>query len=153
MEYEFIGILIAIPVFAMFFFIIVSISSQIRRRKLTDALTRLYQGNLHGFEDFHFLDTQMKQLYFPFTEDELRRIGRCRDVKRHDLTVELMYPGQAFWSNFYFHVACNFEGVDDHYQPFSLQKEGYLYISCSSYRGMLLPCITNVERRSTPFIR
>lgn len=153
MDSEFFGILIAIPVFALFFFIIVSVSSRIRRRKLTDALTRLYHGDLHGFEDFHFLDTQVKHLYYPFTEGELRRIGRCRDVKRHDLTVELMYPGQAFWGNFYFHVVCSFEGVDDQYQPFSLQKEGYLYIACSSHRSMLLPCITRVERRSTPFLR
>ena len=141
-----------IPLLLLLLPLIIYISTRRNGKKLIDALTRLYQGNLHAFEDFHFLDTQIKQLYFPFTEDELRRISRCRDTKRHDLTVELMYPGQAFWSNFYFHVACNFEGVDDHYQPFSLQKEGYLYISCSSYRGMLLPCITHVERRSKPFI-
>ena len=141
-----------IPLLLLLLPLIIYISTRRNGKKLIDALTRLYQGNLHAFEDFHFLDTQIKQLYFPFTEDELRRISRCRDIKRHDLTVELMYPGQAFWSNFYFHVACNFEGVDDHYQPFSLQKEGYLYISCSSYRGMLLPCITHVERRSKPFI-
>ena len=152
MDYELLGILIAIPVFALLLFVAISTSSRIRSRKLIDALTRLYQGNLHAFEDFHFLDTQVMHLYFPFSESELRRIDRCRDYTRHDLTVELLHPRQAFWGNYYFHIACHYEGVDDQYQPFTLQKEGYLYIACGDLRGHWLPCITHVERRSQPFI-
>ena len=153
MEYEFIGILIVIPLCALLFAIVQSIFSRIHRRKLTELLENLYHGRLSAVQDFHFLDTSADKLYFPFTEGELRRIGRCREFKRHDLTVELMYPGQAFWDNYYFHIVCDLEGVDDQYQPFALKKEGYLYIACSTHRGMLLPCITHVERRATPFIR
>ena len=121
-------------------------------RKLTHALNRLYRGDLHAFEDFHFLDTKLNQLYFPFTENELRQLGRCRDFTQQDLTVELLYPRRAFWGNYYFRIACHYEGVDDQYQPFTLQKEGYLYIACGDLRGHWLPCITHVERRSKPFI-
>lgn len=152
MEYKLPSILIAIPVFAVFFFICMSLSSRRHQRKLTEALTRLYQGNLHAFEDFHFLDTQVNQLYFPFTEAELRQIGRCREFNHCNLTVELMYKPQAFWGNYYFHISCDYEGVNDQYQLFSLQREGYLYISCSDLRGHWLPCITHVERRSKPFL-
>ena len=133
--------------------IIIYFASRRIGRKLTHALNRLYRGDLHAFENFHFLNTQVNQLYFPFTESELRLLGRCRDFTRQDLTVELLHPRRAFWGNYYFRIACRYEGVNDQYQPFSMQKEGYLYIACSTHRGMLLPCITHVERRSTPFIR
>lgn len=152
MEYELPGILIAIPVFALLLFTLMSFSSRRHQRKLTEALIRLYQGNLHAFEDFHFLDTQVKQLYFPFTEAELRQIGRCREFTHRDLTVELMYKPQAFWGNYYFHIACDYQGINDQYQVLSLQREGYLYISCTTLRGHWLPCITHVERRSKPFL-
>lgn len=141
-----------IPLLLLLLPLIIYISTRRNGKKLTDALTRLYQGNLHAFEHFHFLDTQVMHLYFPFSESELRRIGRCRDYTRHDLTVELLHPRQAFWGNYYFHIACHYEGVDDQYQPFTLQKEGYLYIACGDLRGHWLPCITHVERRSQPFI-
>ena len=59
------------------------------RRKLQAMLEALYRGNLHAPEDFHFLDTQPNQLYFPFTEAELRCIARAREVNRHELTVEI----------------------------------------------------------------
>ena len=121
-------------------------------RKLTHALNRLYRGDLHAFEGFHFLDTQVSRLYFPFTEGELRLLGRCRDFTQQDLTVELLHPRRAFWGNYYFRIACHYEGVDDQYQTFTLKKEGYLYIACSDVRGHWLPCITHVERRSQPFI-
>ncbi len=141
-----------IPLLLLLLPLIIYISTRRNGKKLTDALTSLYQGNLHAFEHFRFLDTQVTHLYFPFSESELRRIGRCRDYTRHDLTVELLHPRQAFWGNYYFHIACHYEGVDDQYQPFTLQKEGYLYIACGDLRGHWLPCITHVERRSQPFI-
>ena len=141
-----------IPLLLLLLPLIIYISTRRNGKKLTDALTRLYQGNLHAFEHFHFLDTQVTHLYFPFSESELRRIDRWRDYTRHDLTVELLHPRQAFWGNYYFHIACHYEGVDDQYQPFTLQKEGYLYIACGDLRGHWLPCITHVERRSQPFI-
>ena len=42
MEYEFIGILIAIPLCALLFAIVQSIFSRIHRRKLTELLENLY---------------------------------------------------------------------------------------------------------------
>ena len=126
--------------------------SRRRARKLTAMLETLYHGNLHAFEDFHFLDVQVNQLYFPFTEGELKRIRHCVEVKRHDLTVEITHPRQTCWDNYYFRILCDFEGVDDQYQPFSLRREGYLYISCTSMRGYWTPCITRIERRSKPFV-
>lgn len=121
------------------------------RRKLQAMLESLYRGNLHAPEDFHFLDTQPNQLYFPFTEAELRCIARAQEVNRHELTVEITHPGQVFWNNYYFHVRCTFEGLDQQYAPFTLKKEGYLYIACSRHRGYFRPCITHIERRSQPF--
>lgn len=121
------------------------------RRRLTKALTRLYQGNLWAFEEFHFMDAQAEQLYFPFTEDELRLVNRCREFTHHDLTVEPLYPLRSWFGGYYFHIACDYQGVDDQYQPFSLQREGYLYVSCHKLRGYWEPCITHVERRDTPF--
>ena len=132
--------------------LIIYFASRRINRKLTHALNRLYRGDLHAFEDFHFLDTQLNQLYFPFTEGELRLVGRCRDFTQQDLNVELLHPRRAFWGNYYFRIACHYEGMDDQYQPFTLKKEGYLYIACSDVRGHWLPCITHVERRSQPFI-
>ena len=144
--------LVCIPLLLLLLPLIIYFSNRRNGNKLTAALISLYRGNLHAFEDFHFLDTQVKQLFFPFTEAELRQIGRCRDYMQRELTVELLHPRQVFWGNYYYRIVCHYEGMDDQYQPFTLQKEGYLYIACSTYRGYLLPCITFVERRSKPFI-
>lgn len=121
------------------------------RRRLTKALTRLYQGNLWAFADFHFMDVKAEQLYFPFTEDELRLINRCREFTHHDLTVEPLHPLRACLGGYYFHIACDYQGIDDQYRPFSVQREGYLYVSCHMLHGYWMPCITHVERRDTPF--
>lgn len=151
MDHEIIAILIASVIGISFISVIQFYVSRHRTRKLTAALENLYHGHLQAFEDFHFLDTQPIQLYFPFSEAELQHIRQCITVRKHDLRIELTHPHQPFWGNYYFHIVCDFEGVDHRYEAFSLHKEGYLYISCTEMRGHLSPCITHVERRHQPF--
>lgn len=144
-------VIIALAVWLPIILLVMWLSGWRTGKKLTRMLEQLYQGDLAAVEAFDFLNVQPEKLYYPFTEWEMRRIAHCGIGRKHDLTVRLMHPLQAMVGNYYYHVAWDFEGTDDQGRPFTLQREGYLFIECSYYRGHFAPCITSVQTRRRPF--
>lgn len=144
-------VIIALAVWLPIVLLVMCLSGWRTGKKLTRMLEQLYQGDLAAVKEFDLLNVQPEKLYYPFTEGELRRIARCGIGTKHDLTVRLMHPMQALFGNYYYHVAWDYEGTDDLGRAFTLQREGYLFIECSHYRGHFALCITSVQTRRRPF--
>ena len=127
------------------------IASCCDRRRLTALLERICRGDLTAPESYEFINTRIEQLCYPFSIGDVRAIAVASELRRQELTVEPLYPGQAFWGNYYYHIRGCFEGLDGQGLPFVLQREGWLCIECRQMRGHWKSCILQVQRRSQPF--
>lgn len=122
------------------------VQSRVICKGLAALLMRLSRGERVQVNDFEFIDgARLEQMQYPFTALDGQLIAQARELHWEELEVTLTKPMQAVFGDYEYHIRGRFEGLDAHGLPFALDRDGYVLITCSMYRGHLLPCITDIH--------